>query len=501
MNKLITISSALFVATAVKAQSPNVILILADDLGYGDISAFNPKSQIHTPHIDNLTQDGIIFTDAHSSSALSTPSRYSILTGRYSWRTKLKEGVLNGFSSPLITPDRRTIAQMLSENGYNTACIGKWHLGWDWAYPKNAKNKKDVDFSLPIKNGPTDRGFDYFYGIPASLGTAPHVYVENDKVTALPNRTIGSQKGIKLIRNGVAGADFEPQDRLPNIIRHGIDYIDKQRNSSKPFFLYLPITAPHTPVLPADKYKGQTIIGDYGDFVVMIDDMVHQIVETLKKNKQLENTIIIFTSDNGCAPYIGVQEMEKQGHYPSYIFRGYKNDIYEGGHRIPLIISWKGKFTKATNSSLVSLTDFYATFAQMVNHRLKNEEAVDSYSIWPILSKKGTSARKDLIYESGKGYLSLRTPQLKLIFHGGSGGWGYPNKPADLAKLPNMQLFELDRDPSEKKNIINNKRYKKEVARMTQTIKKYVEEGRSTPGKRTTNDTENIWKQIKIFMQ
>lgn len=233
----------------------------------------------------------------------------------------------------------------------------------------------------------------------------------------------------------------------------------------------------------------------------MIDDMVHQLVETLKKNKQLENTIIIFTSDNGCAPYIGVQEMEKQGHYPSYIFRGYKNDIYEGGHRIPLIISWKGKFTKATNSSLVSLTDFYATFAQMVNHRLKNEEAVDSYSIWPILSKKGTSARKDLIYESGKGYLSLRTPQLKLIFHGGSGGWGYPNKPADLAKLPNMQLFELDRDPSEKKNIINNKRYKKEVARMTQTIKKYVEEGRSTPGKRTTNDTENIWKQIKIFMQ
>ena len=320
-------------------------------------------------------------------------------------------------------------------------------------------------------------------------------------MTALPNRTIGSQKGIKLIRNGVAGADFEPQDCLPNIIRHGIDYIDKQRNSSKPFFLYLPITAPHTPVLPADEYKGQTIIGDYGDFVVMIDDMVHQLVETLKKNKQLENTIIIFTSDNGCAPYIGVQEMEKQGHYPSYIFRGYKNDIYEGGHRIPLIISWKGKFTKATNSSLVSLTDFYATFAQMVNHRLKNEEAVDSYSIWPILSKKGTSARKDLIYESGKGYLSLRTPQLKLIFHGGSGGWGYPNKPADLAKLPNMQLFELDRDPSEKKNIINNKRYKKEVARMTQTIKKYVEEGRSTPGKRTTNDTENIWKQIKIFMQ
>ena len=308
MNKLITISSALLAATAIKAQSPNVIFILADDLGYGDISAFNPESKIHTPNIDNLTHSGISFTDAHSSSALSTPSRYSIITGRYPWRTTMKSGVLNGFSPAMITPDRRTIAQMFSENGYSTACIGKWHLGWDWAYIQNSQRKqKDVDFSQPIKNGPTERGFDYFYGIPASLGTAPHVYIENNKVTALPNRTIGPQKGIKLIRNGVAGADFEPQDCLPNIIRHSVDYINKQRNSQKPFFLYLPITAPHTPVLPAEKYKGQTIIGDYGDFVVMIDDMVQQIVETLKKNNQLENTIIIFTSDNGCAPYIGVK--------------------------------------------------------------------------------------------------------------------------------------------------------------------------------------------------
>ena len=167
MNKLITVSSILLAATAVKAQSPNVIFILADDLGYGDISAFNPESKIHTPNIDNLTHSGISFTDAHSSSALSTPSRYSIITGRYPWRTTMKSGVLNGFSPAMITPDRRTIAQMFSENGYNTACIGKWHLGWDWAYPQNAKNKQDVDFSLPIKNGPTDRGFDYFYGIPA----------------------------------------------------------------------------------------------------------------------------------------------------------------------------------------------------------------------------------------------------------------------------------------------------------------------------------------------
>lgn len=403
MNKLITISSALLAATAIKAQSPNVIFILADDLGYGDISAFNPESKIHTPNIDNLTHSGISFTDAHSSSALSTPSRYSIITGRYPWRTTMKSGVLNGFSPAMITPDRRTIAQMFSENGYSTACIGKWHLGWNWAYIQNSQRKqKDVDFSQPIKNGPTERGFDYFYGIPASLGTAPHVYIENNKVTVLPNRTIGPQKGIKLIRNGVAGADFEPQDCLPNIIRHSVDYIDKQRNSQKPFFLYLPITAPHTPVLPAEKYKGQTIIGDYGDFVVMIDDMVQQIVETLKKNNQLENTIIIFTSDNGCAPYIGVKEMEEKGHHPSYIYRGYKNDIYEGGHRIPLIVSWKGKYANESNGSLVSLADFYATFAQMMNYRLKDKEAEDSYSIWPILNKKGRLRVRTLFMHQAK---------------------------------------------------------------------------------------------------
>lgn len=501
MHKLITLSSALLATAVVRAQSPNVIFILADDLGYGDISAFNPESKIPTPNIDNLTQDGITFTDAHSSSALSTPSRYSILTGRYPWRTKLKEGVLDGYSPAMITPDRRTIAQMFSENGYNTACIGKWHLGWDWGYPQNAKNKKDVDFSLPIKNGPTDRGFDYFYGIPSSLDIAPYVYVENNKVTALPDHIIEPQKGLGLMHGGVAGADFDPQDCLPNIIRHSIDYIDKQRNSKKPFFLYLPITAPHTPVLPSDKYKGKTTIGAYGDFVVMIDDMVQQIVETLKKNNQLDNTIIIFTSDNGCAPYISVKEMEKQGHFPSYIYRGYKTDIYEGGHRIPLIVSWKGKFSNKISNSLVSLTDFYATFAQMVNHKLKTEEAVDSYSMWPILSKEGTSTRKDLIYESGKGYLSLRTPQLKLVFNGGSGGWGYPNKPADLAQLPPMQLLDLEKDPSEKENIIHDKRYEQEVKEMTRLIRKYVKEGRSTPGAEVANDTEDKWKQVNIFMQ
>lgn len=501
INKLITSSALLVISPFAKAQSPNIILILADDLGYGDISAFNSKSKIQTPNIDNLSKNGIIFTDAHSSSALSTPSRYSILTGRYPWRTSLKEGVLNGYSPAMITPERHTIAQMLAEHGYNTACIGKWHLGWDWGYPQNAKNKKDVDYSLPIKNGPIDRGFNYFYGIPASLDMAPYVYVENDKVTTIPNQVIKPQKGLKLMHGGIAGSDFTPENCLSNIIQHGISYINKQKESKKPFFLYLPITAPHTPILPSDKYKGKTPIGDYGDFVVMIDDMIQQIMKTLEKNEQLDNTIIIFTSDNGCAPYIDIKNIEKLGHFPSYIYRGYKTDIYEGGHRIPLIISWKGKIKAEINNSLVSLTDFYATFAQMLNHKLKDEEAVDSYSIWPIITQHGTTTRKDLIYESGEGYLSIRTQQLKLVFYGGSGGWGYPNKSTDLSKLPTMQLFNLTHDPSEKTNIIHDKLYANEIKRMTHLAKEYIINGRSTPGKKVKNDTNNIWKQIDILMK
>ena len=193
--------------------------------------------------------------------------------------------------------------------------------------------------------------------------------------------------------------------------------------------------------------------------------------------------------------------MERQGHFPSYIYKGYKSDIYEGGHRIPLIVSWKGKYGKETNNSLVSLIDFYATFAEMLNHNLETEEAVDSYSMWPILSKKGTSTRKDLVHEAGEGYLSLRTSQLKLVFYGGSGGWTYPVKPVDVAKFPPMQLFDIVKDPSEKENIIGDKRYENEVKEMKRTMKKYLEEGRSTPGEKVSNDTENSWNQVKIFMQ
>ncbi len=482
------------------ADKPNVILVLADDLGYGDISALNPQSKIETPNIDALSRGGITFTDAHATSSLSTPSRYSILTGRYSWRTTLKKGVGVGYSGPMITEGRATLASMFSESGYHTACIGKWHLGWNWAPKAGAKNEKDVDFSQPITAGVTERGgFDYFYGIAASLDMPPYVYVENDRATAVPDSISERMDGLRLFRSGPIAPDFDPRECLENFFRRAMNYVDAQKESGQPFFLYLPLTAPHTPILPSKKYEGKTSIGPYGDFVVMIDDLLGELVARLKANGQWDNTILIFTSDNGCAPYINIPVLERQGHYPSYIYRGAKTDIYEGGHRMPLIVTWGNRYNQVIDTSLVSLSDLYATFAEMVDHKLRDNEAEDSYSFWRNLTRTGTTDRRDLISLSGFGYLALRVPDLKLIFWCGSGGQSYPTKPEDLVGLPDMQLYDMECDVRERINLIDDPKYRKTVEELTARMRSYVDNGRSTPGKPQKNDTDNHWEQTKLF--
>ena len=479
---------------------PNVVFILADDLGYGDVSAFNPESKIHTGNLDALASNGIIFTDAHSASSLSTPSRYAIMTGRYPWRTTMKKGVGKGYSGPLITEGRSTIASMLSEEGYNTACIGKWHLGWDWTLKDDAESETDVDFTKPIRNGVTDRGgFDYFYGIPASLDMPPYVYVENDMATAVPDSISGSSRGMTLFRSGPIARTFDPAQCLERWFDKAIEYVDSQKGSKDPFFLYLPLTAPHTPILPTEEYNGKTIIGPYGDFVVMIDDLVGKLVSRLKENKQWDNTIFVFTSDNGCAAYIKTKDMERMGHYPRYVFRGYKNDIYEGGHRIPLIVSWGDKYKNVKDNSLVCLSDFYATFAEMTGHVLRDDEAVDSYSLWGNLSGKGRTARRDLVSLSGQGRFALRDVDLKLIFWPGSGGQAFPNTPEDMAGLPEKQLYNLGEDVGERVNLVEDASYDGIVKELTLRMRRYVDEGRSTPGASQKNDTGNHWEQTEQF--
>lgn len=279
-------------------KSPNIIFILADDLGYGDVSCLNKDGKIHTPNIDRIAKSGITFTDAHSSSAVCTPTRYGILTGRYNWRSNLKNGVLNGYSKALISPDRTTMASMLKDRGYQTACIGKWHLGWDW--DKTGKGEDSVDYSKPVSNGPTTRGFDYFYGFCGSLDMAPYVYVENDMPTSLPDRTTeGSTISLgkagytgAFWRKGPTGSDFDHLDCLPNLTRRVVSYITESAKSEKPYFLYFPMPAPHTPTLPSKEFQGKSGLNEYADFVMMVDFEVGEILNAIAQSGEKENTIV-----------------------------------------------------------------------------------------------------------------------------------------------------------------------------------------------------------------
>ncbi len=500
-SALILAGLASFAGVSCKEQpKPNVIFVLADDLGYGDVSAFNPESKIQTPNIDAMSRAGISFTDAHATSSLSTPSRYSIVTGRYSWRTSLKQGVGSGYSGPLIEEGRQTVGSMLSESGYNTACIGKWHLGWNWAMQPDAQNNRDVDFSRPVTNGVTSRGgFDYFYGIAASLDMPPYVYVENEMPTAIPDSISQDRRGLLLYRGGPIAPDCEPAEVLDNLFDRSIDFVTAQKDSGKPFFLYMPLTAPHTPVLPSAEYQDKSKVGPYGDFVMMVDGLLGKLVAALKANGQWENTIVVFTSDNGFAPAINPAWFEERGHYPSSEFRGYKTDIYEGGHRVPLVVTWGDRYKGETDRSLVSLSDFYATFAEMAGHELRDDEAEDSFSLWNILKRKGGSNRRDLISLSGNGFFALRTPDLKLIFWPGSGGGSYPSKPEEMAGLPDMQLYDMTADQREQRNLVGEAAYAEKVAELTGRMRSYIDNGRSTPGSPQKNDTDNNWKQTELF--
>ena len=490
--------SVLMPAISLEAQSPNIVFILADDLGYGDISALNPNSKIRTTEIDKLSHNGITFTDAHSGSSVSTPSRYGLLTGRYAFRTSMKNGVLDGYSKPLISPERNTIASLLSKYGYSTACIGKWHLGWDWAYNPETN---EVDYSKPISNGPISRGFDYFYGMASSLDMPPYVYVEQNQPTAIPNRISKADKGLKLFRAGPQSPDFEPEDCLPNFTKRAIDYIVSKKDNAKPFFLYLPLTAPHTPILPSEKFQGRSGLSPYGDFVLMVDDAVGQIVETLKQNGLYDNTIIVFTSDNGCFHGAGMRNMEAQGHYSSYIYRGSKSDIYDGGHRVPLIISWGNKHDRVREEGIISMTDFYSSFADMVGHKQDSGEGEDSYSFWPVISGVGKSIRTDVVHHSIDGSFSIREGKWKLIFCAGSGGWSFPSLPKDeeaISKLPELQLYDMSSNPEESENLVDKE--PEVVERLTTKMRKYISDGRSTPGIRQKNETTGEWTQTRLFV-
>ena len=483
-------------------KHPNIIFILADDMGYGDVSALNSESKINTPNIDGISRNGVTFTDAHSGSALSTPTRYGILTGRYSWRSTMKSGVLNGYSKALIPRDRLTVAGMLQQQGYHTACIGKWHLGWEWANI-NAGND-NVDYSRPVIDGPTTRGFDYFYGISASLDMAPYVYVENDMPTAVPDRfTTGNNIPVgregydgSMWRKGPTGSDFEHADCLPNFTRRAVQYIDQRAKSNQPFFLYYPLPAPHTPILPTKEFQGKSGLSSYADFVMMVDHLVGEITQALEKNKILDNTILIFASDNGFAPWADSQTLEERGHYPSYLFRGYKSDLYDGGHHIPCVMQWPARVKPQTVDKTICLTDFMASFAELTGYKLNDNEAEDSFSLFPALFNENHNEllREATIHHSGSGQFSIRKGQWKLLLTPGSAGWSFPRIGEEPAGSPPIQLYDMNADIGERTNLQDQ--HPEVVAEMKALITQYVKNGRSTPGAIQRNDGDFPWEQL-----
>ena len=464
---------------------PNIIFIMADDMGYGDLGCYNSESRIPTPNMDRLAAAGMRFTDAHAPSAICTPTRYGVLTGRYCWRSRLKQGVTGGYSAPLIEGDRMTVASMLKDAGYNTACIGKWHVGLTFHDKEgNPTEKEDeVDFSRPIANGPRALGFDYAY-FNAGCGTCapPYGFIENehfvDREFSFFNPGKGGPVNVGVFGQwaGMMGASWVTEDADLIIAEKACKYIEEQADREEPFFLYLTPNAPHEPCVELfvpDFARGQSSAGARGDLVWLFDWIVGRISETLEKTGQAENTLVIVTSDNGALPGDFVLDAEgnrvmargsaSEYTYNSYShksnadWRGYKAHIWEGGHRMPFIASWPGKIKAGgTSGELICLTDFMATCAEIAGYAVPRDAAEDSFSILPALLggiADGQGIRESVVHHSSFGVFSIRHGRWKMVLDcADSGGWPTPRGTPPKPGAPG-QLYDVLADPHEDRNM------------------------------------------------
>jgi len=456
---------------------PNIIIILADDMGYGDAGAYNPDSKIPTPHIDRIAIEGVRLTDAHSPSAVCTPTRYGLLTGRYAWRTRLKQGVLWGYSTNLIDTSRVTIASMLKDKGYITGGVGKWHLGLGTG--------DSTDYFEPFPISPKNLGFDYYYGIPASLDMQPYVYFENDRVVEEPTSHVEAsahrrQEGGGFWRGGPVAPGFKHIDVLAHTTEKAQTFIEDQAGEEAPFLLYMPLSAPHTPWLPEESFSGSSGAGYYGDFTVQVDHSVGEVLKTLDEQGIVDNTLIVFTSDNGAHWYPA--DIEQFDHRANLHLRGQKADIWEGGHRVPFVARWPGKITPGSiNNETITHTDFLATLAEIVGYDLPEGAGEDSYNVLPALfNQPGSSPiREATVHHALDGMFSLRQGDWKLIEGRGSGGFTDPRRIEPVGDEPAGQLFNLADDPSEQKNVYNQ--YPEIVAQLQSILSRYREQGYSAP--------------------
>ena len=456
------------------ARPPNIVLILADDMGYGDPGCYNAESKMRTPRIDQLAGEGMRFTDAHTPSSVCSPTRYGLLTGRYAWRGKLKSGVLNGYSPALIEPGRLTLASLLKQQGYRTACVGKWHLGFG--------DQQPVDYRETLSPGPNSVGFDESFVLPASLDMPPYVFVENQRATPFPSDNIAGSEmrrygGNGFWREGAIAPGFTHLATLPTLAERAIGFIGRQ-SRDQPFFLYFPLTAPHTPWMPTEEFRGKSQVGYYGDFMAQVDATVGKVLDALEQHKLAENTLVIFTSDNG-AHWLP-SDIEQWGHRANANWRGQKADVYEGGHRVPFIVRWPGVVAPRSQSDeTICLTDVMSTAAAIVGHKLPPDAGEDSFSFLPVLEgrKQAIPVREAIVHHSSDGTFVIRQGSWKLATKLGSHGFSEPRVVEPEPGGPQGQLYHLGEDSAESRN-----RWLEQpavVARLETLLTSYQEKGRS----------------------
>lgn len=500
------------ITTTAKEQTkskPNIVIIYTDDQGYGDVSALNANAKFRTPNIDKIANEGVVFTDGHSSDAVCTPSRYTLLTGRYSWRTSLKKGVLNADGPCLIEKNRMTIATMLKQQGYSTAMVGKWHLQMDFVGEKG----KGRDWSQPFKEGPIEHGFDYFFGIAASMNFGVLTFLENNRVLDPPvlytkkkmdvtPRTYRMTPPYKteIAKGNVEVApSFNDELVLETITGKAVEYINKSASdakNNKPFFLYFPLTSPHLPHCTHPDFQGRSKCGNYGDFMVETDYRVGQVLDALKANGLEENTLVIFSADNGAETNYEYQR-DTYDHWSCMNFKGGKRDIYEGGHHVPFLMRWPNviKAGSVVNAP-VCQSDYFATIADIVGGEIPDNAAEDSYSLYPLVkneSSKKYESNRAVIHHSFTGHFAIRQGKWKLNMLRGSGGSLKPKMIIPEDGDATYELYNIEKDPGETNNLYFEQ--PEIVKELKSKISEIIKSGRSTKGLPQDYVKEN-WEQV-----
>jgi arylsulfatase A len=484
----------LLTAAALQAAKPNVLIIYADDLGFGDLGCYNAESKIPTPHLDKLASQGTRFTDGHSSSGICTPSRYALLTGRHHWRDF--HGIVNALGNSPFKPERLTMPEMFKDQGYTTAAIGKWHLGWDWnairKTPTKGKRKNNnfdaFDWNASIPNGPLAHGFDSYFG-DTVINFPPYCWIENDRVVKAPDTMMNTKdwpvikEGNWECRPGPARSDWNPYENIPTTTRKGVEFLEAQKDSESPFFLYFAYPSPHAPIIPNDKFDGKSQAGPYGDFVHETDDSVGQLLAALERSGKAENTIVVFSADNGPEKYAYARDA-KFDHWSAKPFRGLKRDIYEGGHHVPFIVRWPG-LTKAgsVSDALISQIDLMGTFAAALGVELPDDAAEDSHNMLPLFQGKTEKVRTSHVHNTKSNIYAMRHGDWVLVnsktgYHSGrNAAWEAKHKYQNDSASP--QLYNLREDIGQRKNVAQQN--PELVEQLTAMLKNIRERGHSAP--------------------